>query len=147
MSDNPTSATHPRLRWAFWLTLLAAWTAALLLPGYLFPQLLVRQKPFGISLGKILHVSCYALLAGTIPALPLARRGRWLLLAGLSLHCFATEFLQNFVPSRGPSLFDVGLDHAGLTLGVVLVWPWRTWSGGGGGGGRDDARVLPAPEP
>lgn len=125
MSDHPTTTPTVRLRWTFWLTFLAVWTAALLLPGYLFPSLIVRQKPLGIPLGKILHVACYALLAGTIPGLPLSRHGRWLLLAGLSLHAFATEFLQNFVPSRGPSLFDVGLDHAGLALGVVLVWPWR----------------------
>jgi VanZ family protein len=145
MSDKPTLT--PRLRWTLWLTFLAAWTTALLLPGYLFPPKLVSQRPFQIPLGKILHVTCYAILAGTIPGLPLARRGRWTLLAALSPHCFASEFLQNFVPSRGPSLFDVGLDHAGLLLGIVLVWPWQNWSGRGRNGGRDDPRVPAAPEP
>ena len=67
MSDKPTLT--PRLRWTLWLTFLAAWTTALLLPGYLFPPKLVSQRPFQIPLGKILHVTCYAILAGTMPGL------------------------------------------------------------------------------
>ena len=54
------------------------------------------------------------------------RPWRWALLAALSLHAGATEFFQQFV-GRGSSLADVGLDHAGLVLGVALSW-WR-WLG------------------
>ncbi len=109
------------LRWGLWLGFLLAWTTALLLPVHAFPPKLAHGSAGGVPLGKVLHVSCYALLAGTLPWLPLSRRGRWLLLAGLSLHAFGTEFAQSFVPTRGPSLADVGLDHVGLALGV-LTW-------------------------
>ena len=47
-----------------------------------------------------------------------------LLLAFLSLHAFGTEFLQQFVPERGPSLVDVGIDHVGLAIGLAASWRW-----------------------
>jgi VanZ family protein len=50
-------------------------------------------------------------------------RVRWICLACLSFHAFATEFLQQFVERSG-SLRDVGLDHLGLALGLILTIPW-----------------------
>lgn len=34
---------------------------------------------------------------------------------------FADEGIQSFVPDRGPSLKDVGIDTLGLTLGIAIL--------------------------
>jgi VanZ family protein len=35
------------------------------------------------------------------------------------------EFHQSFVPSRGPSIFDVGWDCIGGLTAMLLLWIWR----------------------
>ena len=32
------------------------------------------------------------------------------------------EFIQRFVPGRGPSIWDVGIDSSGVILGCLLFW-------------------------
>lgn len=111
-------------RWVFWLACVAVWTAALLTT---FPVEVSRQVlPSGMQFptAKVLHVSAYAFLTAFVARLPVRGRVRWLFVAFLSLHGFATEYLQTFVPERGGSLRDVGLDHLGILLGLVLGWPW-----------------------
>ena len=125
-----------RVRWTIWLFYTLAWTAALLMPApeilaraFLVPRFVSHQDfndmgpPMTIA-AKVLHVSAYAILAVLSGWLPVQRRWRWLLLAFLSAHGFATEYLQNFAVDRHPSLGDVGLDHAGVILGLAVSWKW-----------------------
>jgi hypothetical protein len=108
-------------RWVVWLGLVAAWTVGLLTPN---PDRAVRDvlPPHALfPMAKALHVSAYAFLAALAAWLP--RRG--LPIAFLALHGAATEFLQQFVPTRTASVRDVLLDLAGVGLGLVLSWPWR----------------------
>jgi len=42
------------------------------------------------------------------------------LLAGFLVAC-VDEIIQGFVPGRNPSFLDVGIDTAGVALGVVLL--------------------------
>jgi VanZ family protein len=113
----------PGPRWGLWALFLTAWTTALLTPH----PVRIAQAVLpggGFFYGKTLHVLAYAGL--TILTAWLGTRGarRWALLGLLSLHGFATEGLQTFVPLRGPSWADVGLDHIGISLGVLLSWRW-----------------------
>jgi hypothetical protein len=131
---------HPS--WWVWLAYVAAWTWALLVPnpGHLarlllgipdaaepgeWPaglrgQLLLMLQSFYFSKG--LHVTGYAVLTLLSAWLAVSGRRRWLLLAFLSAHAIGTELLQNLEPSRHPSFRDVGLDHLGIALGLVLTW-------------------------
>jgi VanZ family protein len=115
---------HPVWRWLTWSLFLAAWTTALLTT---FPvrvqESLIPPEGHFVS-AKALHVGAYAFLAGFIAWLPIRGRWRWLLVAVLSLHAFATEFFQQFVEERTASLRDVGIDHVGILLGLLLTWRW-----------------------
>ena len=42
------------------------------------------------------------------------------LLSGFLAAC-ADETIQRFIPGRGPSLRDVGIDTLGVTLGILLI--------------------------
>jgi VanZ family protein len=111
--------------WGFglllWAVLLALWTAALLTPQPVQLANAVLPETMEFPASKLLHVAAYAVLAaGAVLVRPLGR-GRWLLLAVLSLHGMGTEYLQQCVELRGPSVRDVLLDHAGIVLGVVSV--------------------------
>jgi hypothetical protein len=133
--------------WLVWLVYVAAWTWALLVPnpGHLVRlllglpesaemgdvppdlrgQMLLVLQSFYFSKG--LHVTGYAVLTVLSAWLGVSGRWRWLLLAFLSAHALGTELLQNLEPSRHPSLRDVGLDHVGIALGLVLTW--KSWFG------------------
>jgi VanZ family protein len=103
---------------------MASWTFALLLPSperYL-PSEDLREHSFEIA--KTLHLTAYALCAILSGLLRVPWRYRWLLLVGLGLHAALTEYLQQFVRSRHPSLRDVGLDLVGISAGVVCSWKW-----------------------
>lgn len=43
------------------------------------------------------------------------------LLSGFLAAC-ADETIQRFVPDRGPSLRDVGIDTCGVAVGLLLLW-------------------------
>jgi VanZ family protein len=107
-------------RWLAWWLLLTAWTVALLTPqpAQLAQAVLTEQLDFLSS--KALHISAYALLVGLAGWFELSGRMWWLLLPFLSLHAAATEYLQNFIPERTASWRDVGLDHVGMALGLLL---------------------------
>ena len=47
------------------------------------------------------------------------------LLAGFTAACI-DETIQIFVPLRGPAIKDVGIDTAGVTVGIVLITLIRT---------------------
>jgi hypothetical protein len=74
---------------------------------------------------KALHISAYAVLA-VLSGWVGCGRIRWALLAFMSLHALGSEFLQSFEPSRHPSWDDVGFDHIGIGMGMVLSWKWWT---------------------
>jgi hypothetical protein len=138
MDKSPERAfVAPRpWRLALWLAFVISWTAALLMPApeqvakaLLVPFFMSRDEFKGMGqplmvFSKSVHVAAYALFAILSGWLHVPWRSRWLLLVFLSLHGFGTEFFQNFVVSRHPSLRDVGLDHLGLALGLALSWKW-----------------------
>lgn len=123
MGEHDRSGTA--VRWLVWGGCVAGWTAALLttFPAHVHQSLLPRPAQFPTA--KLLHVSAYAFLTALAFWPPLCPRRRWLPVAVLSLHGFVTEFLQQWVDERHGSLRDVGLDHAGIALGLLLVWAWR----------------------
>jgi VanZ family protein len=107
-----------------WGLLLLGWTAALLTTYPVHVAHAALPPPAQFPTAKVLHVSAYAVLAALSAwPRPLGRL-RWLLLAFLSLHAAGTEYLQQYVPLRGPSAADVLIDHAGILLGVVVTWKW-----------------------
>jgi VanZ family protein len=112
-------ARRERLLWWLFLVSVVAWTIALVMPipGKSSEVLGGDRNKFLFA--KILHALAYTyltVLAGMIHRTP--RQG-WLLLAGLSAHAFLTEFLQLFV-NRGASWRDVGIDHIGVALGLII---------------------------
>ena len=100
------------------------WTVALLLP---VPKETASEALGGergmFFFGKALHVSAYAFLTLLGGSQTLTRRQRALILGLLSFHGFATEFFQQFV-ERTASWRDVGLDHIGILLGLLIGWRW-----------------------
>jgi VanZ family protein len=87
----------------------------------LLPNLEVGRKGTGL-LRKIAHFTefctlgmCLGWLAGM-----LARPQGWALAGGVLAACI-DETIQVFVPDRGPSLFDVGIDSCGVLTGIALL--------------------------
>jgi VanZ family protein len=126
MNDVALSTRRAKVSWRMvgWLLGLAVWTAALLTtyPAKVHEEIMPRDLQFPTA--KFLHVSAYAFLTAFVSCLPLRTGWRWALVAVLSLHAFSTEFLQQFVELRHGSLRDVGIDHLGIALGLVLAWKW-----------------------
>jgi hypothetical protein len=112
------------LPWTAWLIFTPLWTASLLTTR----PVEVGQKVLSVGLlflcAKCLHVGAYAVWAGLSGWLRLPVRFRWCLLGLLSVHGFATEYLQRFVRGRHPSLRDVALDHLGIAIGIACTWSW-----------------------
>ncbi len=104
-----------------WCLCVALWTTGLLTTFSMRMGEAVTPPTLQFPAAKFLHVSVYAFLTLYLAWLPL-RRGRWLLLAFLSLHAAGTEFVQQFVPGRHGVVSDVLIDHIGLLLGVALSW-------------------------
>jgi VanZ family protein len=130
----------PGWLWAVWGLFLAAWTAALLRPepARLHTALLPPGTQFPTA--KALHVGSYALLTALACWPPAGPGRRWLAAAALSVHAFATEFLQQFVELRNGSLLDVGIDHVGLAAGLLAAWC------AGAGKWREPGRADAGPE-
>ncbi|HEY7428738.1 MAG TPA: VanZ family protein [Gemmataceae bacterium] len=104
-----------------WCVCVGVWTAALLTTYPVEIGEAVAPDGLYFPAAKTLHVCAYAFLAVYTSWLPL-RRGRWWLLAFLSLHAAGTEFGQLFIPGRVGNWIDVLIDHAGLLLGLALTW-------------------------
>jgi hypothetical protein len=131
---NPQPGRQPRvaakLRWLVWCAYVVLWTAALLVPvpthGPVLDELDAERR---YLFAKAVHVAAYlvfAVLTGWVRA---PARWRWLLVFGLAAHGTATELLQwalaNYTQRTG-QLTDVGLDHLGVALGLLISWKW--WS-------------------
>ena len=73
-------------------------------------------------LRKIAHFTEFAALGmGLTWLLAMLERSRWMaLLLGGCAAC-VDETIQRFVPGRGPSLRDVGIDTCGVAAGIILL--------------------------
>jgi len=135
-SRQPESQSPPRSRWIWrgwiwrglvWSVYFAVWTYGLLMPmppgssaGWTW------LAPFKFGLAKPLHVVAYAGLAGLSGWLRAPCRFRWIVLFIIMAHATVTELLQLQVEGRTGTLQDVGLDHLGIGLGLLITWKW--WS-------------------
>jgi VanZ family protein len=122
--SKPIPATPTTWRWLFWAVFVIVWTAALLTTEPVHVAQAVLAPPVIFPTAKLLHVSAYALLAVLSGWLFLPVRWRWILLLFMCFHAFGTEFFQQFVPERGPSLRDVGIDHVGIAIGLTISCKW-----------------------
>ena len=76
----------------------------------------------GGLLRKVAHFTEFACLGGLFAWLfSMLRRPAWLALGCGFLAACVDETIQIFVPDRGPSVFDVGIDTAGVAVGVTLL--------------------------
>lgn len=111
-----------------WLALLLLVTALLTAPGNWFPDQVAQAKvPGGIGLGKLLHVSFYAFLAGSAGWLPLKLERRTAIALALIAHGGLTEVIQLWVPYREGSTVDWAIDSTGVLLGWLVSRPF--WGG------------------
>jgi VanZ family protein len=121
----PTLQRPSRALWLSWLLAVALWTSGLLTTLPVRVKDAVLPPEAGYHAAKALHVSAYAVLAGTAAWLIPGSRLRFLPILFLSLHGFGTEFLQTFVEGRHGCLEDVAIDHIGIALGLLLTgWKW-----------------------
>ncbi len=122
-----TSTAHGhKLRGLIWFVYTAIWTTSLLTPHPVYLADAVLPKEHAVYAFKTLHVAGYAVLTILTGLLKVPLSWRWLLVCFLSLHALGTEFFQTFVPERYPSWTDVGWDHIGIVLGLILSWGWWT---------------------
>jgi VanZ family protein len=76
----------------------------------------------GGLLRKIAHFTEFACLGGLFTWLfAMLRRPAVLALGCGFLAACVDETIQMFVPDRGPSVFDVGIDTAGVAVGILLL--------------------------
>jgi VanZ family protein len=121
-----TSLYHRhKLRGLIWFVYTAIWTTSLLTPHPVRIADAVLPKEHTVYF-KTLHVTGYVVLTILTGLLRVPASWRRVLVCFLSLHALGTEFLQNFVPERYPSWADVGWDHIGIVLGLILSWGWWT---------------------
>jgi VanZ family protein len=77
--------------------------------------------PGGGLLRKLAHFTEFACLGGLFAwYFSLRKMPRLLALGGGFLSACVDETIQRFVPDRGPSVFDVALDTAGVVFGILL---------------------------
>jgi VanZ family protein len=119
-------ALSSRARFLIWLTYALCWTVALVAPIRDQTPWVVTSVDIDLKyvLAKTAHVIGYALFAGLTGWLGVGRRIRWLMMFVLMSHATVTELIQEFVPGRHGSLYDVAFDHAGVALGLLLTWKW-----------------------
>ena len=128
--EKDTARWPARWRWFVWGAFLLLWSVALLVPDPFdpFQRYVLRGQEIppetSFLMAKSLHVTAYAIAAILTGWLRVPGIWRWVLLAFWSLHAAATEVGQLLVPGRHGSLRDVGLDHLGLLIGLVISWRW-----------------------
>jgi VanZ family protein len=124
LPDDKAAGRRKRWRlvlfWLLWGVLLAVWTIGLLSSTTPTVARAVVPDSATFTVGKVVHVGVYAILAALVCWLP-ARWGlrvwAWIGLAG---HGALTEYLQQFVEGRSGRLADVGLDAGGVLLGLLV---------------------------
>jgi len=77
---------------------------------------------------KIAHFTEFAALgAGFAWLFGMLKKEKYLpFLCGVAAAC-VDETIQRFVPDRGPSLFDVGIDSCGVLTGMILLYLGHTY--------------------
>lgn len=147
MSDFPgIISKRERVRAVVWKIVALAWaglifylstgtfggsfTTSLLIEILEFLRISVAPATFGLLhhlMRKSAHVTEYAVFAMLIygsaeDSRPFDWRPRRALLSVViaGVYSLTDEFHQRFVPGRGPSLVDCGIDTVGATLGVLL---------------------------
>jgi VanZ family protein len=113
-------------RWVLWLTALAVWTAALVMPVPPSDSLPLGEwiSPREFVIAKTVHVAGYALLAIGAAWLHAPPAWRWGLPVFLVCHGAATEWIQAHLAYREGTVRDALLDAAGVLIGCVLSWRW-----------------------
>lgn len=98
---------------------LSNWVKELL--AAIFPGAGMESSGGGLlrKLAHFLEFASLGLLLSWLAAM-LQKRGWYALLWG-SLAALTDEAIQMFVPDRGPSLRDVGIDTCGILTGMVLL--------------------------
>lgn len=91
----------------------------------LLAKLLPLDGPDSTSGGllrKLAHFTEFALLGGLLSWLfgMLQKKTIWPFACGFLAACM-DETIQRFVPDRGPSVLDVGIDTCGVLTGMLLV--------------------------
>ena len=95
------------------------------------PDLRVAPEPaVDFVLRKLAHAAVYAILA-VLLRLPLAGspRGDVTALVATIAYAASDELHQAFVPGRGPSVVDVGIDSVGGLAGILALGRARQHSG------------------
>jgi len=69
------------------------------------------------------HFLCYALLSLSLSRV-LSRRQPYIAPLVASSFGIIMEFIQLFIPSRDSSLFDIGFNVMGITVGFGVYWMW-----------------------
>ena len=91
----------------------------------LFPETGEAQQSHGL-LRKLAHLAEFCALGVLLSWLfAMLKEKKWAfvvpsMVCGCLVAC-ADETIQRFVPGRGPSIKDVGIDSAGVILGIVLL--------------------------
>jgi VanZ family protein len=120
-------AVAPRWRWLIWLVYVTVWTTMLVVP---VPDVgnwtLAARIDLKYLVAKTLHIGAYTLLTVLTGWLRPPARWRLLLLFFIMAHATVTELVQLHVPGRTGTLEDVGIDHCGVALGLLVSWRW--WS-------------------
>ena len=76
----------------------------------------------GGLLRKIAHFTEFACLGSLFAWLfGMLRKSALLALGSGFLAACIDETIQRFVPDRGPSIFDVGIDTAGVAVGIAIL--------------------------
>ena len=84
-------------------------------------QTLVDQAESSLPLDKLFHCTLFAFLAAFAALAWVQPLLRWRWLIGLLLLALLTEWLQQFIPQRGPDVADLADNLVGITLGSWLV--------------------------
>jgi VanZ family protein len=79
------------------------------------------RMSLGAQSDKLVHFGLFLLLGALAARSWPHRAGRWSAWLGLFLLGCLTEWLQQFVPGRGASGFDLAADVAGASLGLWWV--------------------------
>ncbi len=112
---------HQSSQTSGWIVQLLAW-----LP---IDPTILKAPEFRFYLRKLAHVTEYLILYLLVYRLLSQyfspRRSLWLALIWCSIYAATDEFHQSFVPGRGASLWDVGIDTAGASLGLIMVLVWQ----------------------
>ncbi|OGS36505.1 MAG: hypothetical protein A2293_00590 [Elusimicrobia bacterium RIFOXYB2_FULL_49_7] len=96
------------------------------------PHLKTELGVWDLVLRKIAHVTEYAVLfllvRRAVSHTASSRRTPFVHTVAVIfsvLYAASDEYHQSFVPGRGPSVVDVGIDTAGVMTGLLLWWMWE----------------------